>query len=691
MSDVAVVLGMHRSGASAVAGVLTKLGCAAPEHLMPPNVGNARGYFESPLLMRFHDELLASAGSYWHDWRRFDPDWYGSHAAILFGKRARALFEQEFPNAPLAVLKDPRICRIAPFWIDLLREINATPRIVIPVRSPLDVAQSLKKRDAMPITKGLLLWLRHVLDAEMHSRALPRCIFTWDAFLSDWRGTCDKISSDIGLSWPHRPDQTAPKIEQFLGAELINNTSSRAELVAHSDVHEWTVGAYDALLELARNPHSNSARDRLDEIRKLFEASSSMFGRALIDYEIGLSDLRAQIQTYRGDNNRLLAQEQGLKAELAASNAERERFANESRSSQVTLAEIAAHLADETSKADQFKTELAELRRDRERLTNALATRDREIAAAANERARLYVKLQSREQALCEAADDKSMLASRAERAEAQIVAIKSEHEATLRKNGQLTVSLEHALTKLERIVTERELAARERDRLASALDQMSLDLRRMEREAANRSTIGAALSRTLTRAKDTFEPSICFLRNQLSDVERASAASRIVRERFAEWSGMLRLTNGSRRMERKLIASGLFDHDWYKNEYKDVAESGFSPALHYLEKGYLRGYRPNPFFDSAWYLERYEDVRRSGMNPLIHYILHGYSEGRDPGPEFETNFYLRTYPDVRLSGANPLAHYLHHGRAEGRLAVAPSTIFDKRGNPQKALSVKSA
>jgi hypothetical protein len=131
-------------------------------------------------------------------------------------------------------------------------------------------------------------------------------------------------------------------------------------------------------------------------------------------------------------------------------------------------------------------------------------------------------------------------------------------------------------------------------------------------------------------------------------------------------------LSRSKRRAERELVNSGLFDAEWYMREYPDVADSAHSPAGHYLEEGYLHGYRPNPLFDTRWYLERYEDVRSAGVNPLLHYLQSGYKEGRDPGPEFETDFYLMTYPDVRLSGMNPLGHYLLHGRHEGRLPIKP-------------------
>jgi hypothetical protein len=44
----ALVLGIHRSGTSSVAGALVRLGGNAPLHLMPPQPENERGFWESP-------------------------------------------------------------------------------------------------------------------------------------------------------------------------------------------------------------------------------------------------------------------------------------------------------------------------------------------------------------------------------------------------------------------------------------------------------------------------------------------------------------------------------------------------------------------------------------------------------------------------------------------------------------------
>jgi len=223
--------------------------------MMPAGAANKRGFFESVPIMQFNDELLASADSSWDDWRKFNPSWYKSPAASSYKRRAAALFEDEFGDADLPVLKDPRICRFALSGSTFFR-IRSDGAVVIPIRSPLEVAHSLYAAHRIPIVKGLLLWLRHALDSEAQTRRVPRSLFTWDQFLSDWRWAAEKISRDSGLGWPRLPIGRAP-IDGFLSRELVHERVLHAELIAHSEVHEWTRVAYEALIELARNPSSN--------------------------------------------------------------------------------------------------------------------------------------------------------------------------------------------------------------------------------------------------------------------------------------------------------------------------------------------------------------------------------------------------------------------------------------------------
>ncbi|HUE10317.1 MAG TPA: hypothetical protein VMQ54_05240, partial [Steroidobacteraceae bacterium] len=210
------------------------------------------------------------------------------------------------------------------------------------------------------------------------------------------------------------------------------------------------------------------------------------------------------------------------------------------------------------------------------------------------------------------------------------------------------------------------ELRSRTAELAASRAEHQQAAAASADREAELIERVNQATAQftTAQRAHDEIAVAAESLRGQF-----ALAEAGLAKIKSQSLLGMLSRPLKSGVAERQLLKSGLFDANWYVREYPDVAKSGRSPARHYLEEGYLLGYRPNPLFDSRWYLQRYEDVRRAGINPLLHYASHGYREGRDPGPEFDSGFYLSTYPDVRAVRINPLLHYLRQGKAEGRLA----------------------
>jgi hypothetical protein len=657
-SDVVMVLGMHRSGTSAVAGVLTKLGGGLPKHLMAADSGNERGYFESVAFMRFHDDLLASAGSDWRDWRLFNPGWHRSPVVADFRRRAKDLFAEVFDGAALPVLKDPRMCRFVPFWLDVLDDMQALPHIVMPIRSPLDVAQSLKLLHGLSLNHGLVLWLRHVLDAEAQSRTVARSIFSWHDFQSNWRGVCEKIAAETELSWPRLSDRTSREIERFLAKELVHHDTDHATLAAHADVHEWTLRTYEALLELARNPLSSSALAGLDDVRALFDQSSKVFGRLLIDYEIDLEDVRGRALAATSERDALRT----LQSEISAENA-------------AAVAEIAARAeAAEAAREDaaQEKEALAHS------LAAALAERDALGAAVAE----LAARAEAAEAACEDAAQEKEALGRSLAAALAERDALGASHEeiaTELQSQRRELAEKAAAMAKLgaraEAAEKAREEDARHRDTLLQRLSASDAECGALLMENARIAAELQSRRQEIAQSLKAHEAQNHALRGQLVDAEAALANLTAKQSRPGILAGVRPTAVRRRRLARQLVRSGLLDASWYKATYPDVAESGLGPAEHYLEKGFCRGYRPNPLFDTHWYLEHYEDVRRSGVNPLLHYITNGYREGRDPGPDFHTEYYLEANPDIRANGMNPLTHYLRFGRDEGRLPKRPAVV----------------
>jgi hypothetical protein len=311
-----LVLGMHRSGTSALGGVLEALGATAPKTLMPPHRENPRGFFESIALAEAHDALLASAGSCWHDWRPFDPQWIGSDIAEQHRRTIKALLIEEFGDAPLIFVKDPRICRFVPFTLSVLAELNISPVVILPLRNPLEVAASLRRNRDFALSKSLLLWLRHVLDAEYHSRHLPRYFLSYEKFLTDWRGDMDRAAKKIGVTWPARSEVSEAKIEQFLTRELRRERASVDEIRDHPEVSAMVRETYKILSEIVQRGESPALLARLDRMRTTFDEDCRMFGSMVAAEQSAAEQLRGELDRKTAETEQFGREKTSLAAEL---------------------------------------------------------------------------------------------------------------------------------------------------------------------------------------------------------------------------------------------------------------------------------------------------------------------------------------------------------------------------------------
>ncbi|MBL4811239.1 MAG: hypothetical protein JKX69_02515, partial [Rhodobacteraceae bacterium] len=215
-----LVLGMHRSGTSFVTRLLSLAGCALPATLIAASPTNPAGHWESRAVQSFNDKVLASIGSRWDDWGTIDPSWFGTPQAAELRVEAQALLVAEFGDAPLFVLKEPRICRLVPFWLEVLQTAGIAVKIVSVLRHPLETAASLERRNAMPFAAGQALWLRYVLDAEKFSRGTVRVFIHYNDLMQDWAGTLARLDGALGDVLPLKSAAIAGEAEAFLAPGL---------------------------------------------------------------------------------------------------------------------------------------------------------------------------------------------------------------------------------------------------------------------------------------------------------------------------------------------------------------------------------------------------------------------------------------------------------------------------------------
>src|SRR6185312_12242151 len=76
-----LVLGMHRSGTSAVTRVLNLLGADLGSRLVAPAADNPAGFWEHADAVKINDDLLQALGRTWYDMRDMPANWLESDAA----------------------------------------------------------------------------------------------------------------------------------------------------------------------------------------------------------------------------------------------------------------------------------------------------------------------------------------------------------------------------------------------------------------------------------------------------------------------------------------------------------------------------------------------------------------------------------------------------------------------------------
>jgi hypothetical protein len=156
---VILILGCHRSGTSVVTRAMQCLGASFPSDLMPASPENPAGYFESVAVQHLNDRILRLCGTTWN--QPLDPECLtGLRLGMETDHAVAWLAEQP----PLLALKDPRICRLLPFWRPVFAAAEIEVSVVHVLRHPMAVAQSLRKR-GIPVERGLALWLEHVVRA----------------------------------------------------------------------------------------------------------------------------------------------------------------------------------------------------------------------------------------------------------------------------------------------------------------------------------------------------------------------------------------------------------------------------------------------------------------------------------------------------------------------------------------------
>lgn len=608
-----LILGMHRSGTSALTRVLSLGGASLPSTLMKATEANETGYWESTKLYEYHKALLEELNSYWNDWRSIDWACVSPDRREEIKDEINHILDQEFQNSLLFLVKDPRICRFTPLFSEALQSANVDLKIVLPFRNPLEVCRSLESQYQMSHSDAALLWLRHVLDAEAASRHLTRVIVSYENLLGDWKSTYLRISENLELKSVLAIEKIEPDVEEFLSPQYRHHSYSSKKIALDPVMGDWIIKTYESLLILSKDPSSQQALSQLDII-------SSEFNRAT-PLMCGLvRDLREHKDV-----------------EINALKNNKEKMIQDAKKFE----------SDSGIAASGYLEALKKL------------TKEKESLSAKNEESQVFNETLMRD--LQYAKQENSGLKANQAESMKSIESLSSALKRIELMSGDLKRNLKKTLRKKE-ILKKRVLKRKAQvSELKLKLVSRDLENRDSEVKVAMHKRNIEGLEKLLRSNNNLIEygEAIKGLKNEFELLREAVSPSKNTATKAIKGSGFAAISNFS----SKGILSSI--KRLYGNSSGDLKY--FIKSSVFYARDYMTIARSG-MFDPSWYLNQNPDVLAANANPIIHYLRYGASEGRNPSDEFISDWYSNYHRDVLKAGVNPLVHFVRYGKKEGRL-----------------------
>ena len=368
-----VVLGPHRSGTSVVSRSLLTAGLDLGQHVLAANSDNPKGFFENSAIIEFNDRLLKHLGLCWDYLGNVDITQLPQFDPEPWQTEAREILVSEFIREGDIVLKDPRLCLLAPFWDQALRQQGFSPHYVLVLRHPLESAASqMTRRSRDPafhfvgstLSEGVLMWATYLHSALRFFSHHAASLASYDNFLTQPALALGTLAQRLSLS----TDKQA--VEDFC-EEFID-----ARLRRHSPDHAPSNAMLQSCNEVYTNLHRQDPAEALDigtAAKLADQLASQLDGKQVISHDLQ--------RIY------VAARHSAVESNLALTDA-REELEKASRiiaHNEAQLATNAAVLKQQIERYASARTELIFERLENERMAIALSVAQDQVKRLSNE------------------------------------------------------------------------------------------------------------------------------------------------------------------------------------------------------------------------------------------------------------------------------------------------------------------
>jgi len=245
---ILLVMGMHRSGTSAMTRLLNLMGAHLGDNIIPPKEGiNSKGFWEYQEVVSFNESLLASLGLTWYDvYSTPAKEWWRS--PLIQEKKPELksiLLSLVSEEHNLYVIKDPRLCLTYPLWDEVISELGWEHHCFMVTRDPREVALSLLKREGFSIDTSYLLWKRYFQAAISALNYAPHLILPYNTLISNPVLTAELIATNLPELQANFEDKDQTEIESEIDRGLKHHSAMD---MTHSEFESKLVEIYELSL-----------------------------------------------------------------------------------------------------------------------------------------------------------------------------------------------------------------------------------------------------------------------------------------------------------------------------------------------------------------------------------------------------------------------------------------------------------
>ncbi|MFD2672022.1 glycosyltransferase [Marinicrinis sediminis] len=384
MKKAICILGMHRSGTSMLMRILHLLGLeiGRDEDIVSYGEDNPEGFWEHRGIVEIHEKILQEMNRGWDSIAPMQQDWLRKPSIIEYKKELVELVKKEFSDAIVWGWKDPRTCILLPLWQEIFEILDIDVSYVISLRNPLDVANSLHKRNEINKEYGIALWYYYMMNVLEYTKGCRNKPVEYDALIENTESTIKELADFIGLNYD---EDRVTKIINSIKPSLRHSKSSYNELLLYTD--ERVASFYKNTKDMLEGNSSETyCIDSYNFYTRLFQLEKLEKRSAL--------------------NEQIMTELEQLSEESKLKETELLQIKTESQSLQIKLENAKNEIKDKDIEISNIKKEISKKNEDLVRIKTEMENKQSEIAEAGEELDKVRAELETNEEEIRDAKNE---------------------------------------------------------------------------------------------------------------------------------------------------------------------------------------------------------------------------------------------------------------------------------------------